>query len=174
MHKALCPKAYLPSIVDIRIEWLKGKGIKGVLLDLDNTIVRRDSYLFAADVLDYLEELYKQGYAVGILSNSGSKRVRTIAAQLALPAVENAGKPTARAFRLGMEMLGTKPEETLLVGDQIFTDVLGGNRAGLHTILVTPLPGKDFIGTRLITRPLERLILARLIKNKELIYGQLD
>ena len=174
MHKALYPKAYLPSLVDIRIDWLKGMGIKGVLLDLDNTIVRRDSYLFTADVLAYLEELHNQGFAVGILSNSGSKRVQTIAAQLALPAVENAGKPAARAFRLGMAMLGTKPAETLLVGDQIFTDVIGGNRAGLHTVLVTPLPGKDFIGTRLITRPLERMILAKLVKNKELTYGQLD
>lgn len=160
--------------MDIRIDWLREKGFKGILLDLDNTIIRRDSYSFSREVLQYIEELRGQGFAVGIVSNSRSRRVKIIAAQLGLPAVERAGKPAAGAFRRGMKMLGTKPEETVLVGDQIFTDVLGGNIAGLYTILVTPLAGKDFVGTRLITRPVERLVLARLRKNKGLAYGKLD
>lgn len=160
----------MPSVVDIRIDWLRDKGFKGVLFDLDNTIIRRDSYEFTREMLRYIEELRSQGFAVGLVSNSRSKRVKIIAEQLALPAVERAGKPRASAFRRGMKMLGTTPEETVLVGDQIFTDVLGGNLAGLHTILVTPLPGKDFVGTRLITRPLERLVLSRLRKLKGLYY----
>jgi len=109
-----------------------------------------------------------------LVSNSRSRRVRIIAEQLNLPAVVRAGKPALSAFRKGMKILGTKPEETVLVGDQIFTDVLGGNLAGVYTILVNPLPGKDFVGTRLITRPLERLVLARLSKYEGLAYGKLD
>jgi len=164
----------VPAVEDIKIDWLREKGFKGVLFDLDNTIIRRDSYQFTQEVLLYIEELRSQGFAVGLVSNSRTRRVRIIAGQLDLPAVERAGKPLLSAFRRGMEMLGTKPEETVLVGDQIFTDVLGGNLAGLHTILVKPLPGKDFVGTRLITRPLERLVLARLSKYKGLSYGKLD
>jgi HAD superfamily phosphatase (TIGR01668 family) len=174
LNNALYPKTYLPAVVDIRIDWLISKGFKGVLFDLDNTIIKRDSDEFTPEVRQYLDELRTRGFAVGILSNSRSGRVRQLAAVLSLPAIENAGKPLARAFRLGLQMLGTKAEETVLVGDQIFTDVLGGNLAGLHTILVTPLPGKDFIGTRLFNRNLEKLIMKRLQESKGLVYGKLD
>jgi predicted HAD superfamily phosphohydrolase YqeG len=70
--------------------------------------------------------------------------------------------------------MGTSARETALVGDQIFTDILGGNIVGLYTILVVPMQGKDFWGTRLITRHLEKIVLARLKKKPEVFHGNWD
>jgi len=170
----LFPKIYVPSITDIQVEWLKELGIKGVLFDLDNTIIRRDSYQFPPEVTSYICELRRHGLKVGIISNNRRKRVAAIAGLLEIPAIHRAVKPFVKSFRRAMKMLGTSAEETALVGDQIFTDILGGNLAGLHTILVVPMPGKDFWGSRLICRPLEKLVLARLSKYKEVVYVNRD
>jgi len=172
--KLLYPKIYVSSITDIQIEWLKELGIKGVLFDLDNTIIRRDSYQFPPEVSGYICELRRHGFKVGIISNNRRKRVVAIAGLLEVPSVHRAVKPWVKPFRRAMRMLGTSPEETALVGDQIFTDILGGNLAGLHTILVVPMEGKDFWGSRLICRPLEKLVLARLSKYKEVVYVDRD
>lgn len=160
MFKIFYPKTYVSSLVDIPIEWLKKKGIKGVLCDLDNTIIRRDAKQFSPEVIRYIGELRRQGFAVGIISNNMGRRVRAAAKLLNVPAVHRAAKPRGKPFRKALKMLGTSAEETVLVGDQVFTDILGGNRAGLHTILVLPMEGKDFWASRLVLRPLERLLLA--------------
>jgi len=172
--KVFYPKIYVSSVTDIQIEWLKELGIKGVLFDLDNTIIRRDSYQFPPEVSKYIDELRRYGFKMGIISNNRRKRVGAIAGLLNIPSVHRAIKPWVKPFRRALKMLGTSAEETALVGDQIFTDILGGNLAGLHTILVVPMQGKDFWGSRLISRPLEKLILTRLSKYTEVIYVNRD
>lgn len=174
MFKLLFPKIYVSSITDIQVEWLKELGIKGVLFDLDNTIIRRDSYRFPPEVASYICELRQHGLKVCIISNNRRKRVVAIAGLLEVPSIHRAVKPLVKSFRRAMKMLGTSAKETVLVGDQIFTDILGGNLAGLHTILVVPMQGKDFWGSRLICRPLEKLVLARLSKYKEVVYVNRD
>lgn len=129
---------------------------------MDNTIVRSDSNQFSPEVIRYINELRRHGLKVGIVSNNRRRRVSAIAASLNLPAIHRAIKPFSRPFRKALKMLGTSPEETALVGDQIFTDILGGNRMGLHTILVNPMEGKDFWGSRLISRQLEKLVLPKI------------
>jgi len=172
--KILYPKKYVSSILEIKPDMLKGLGIKGILFDLDNTIVPRDSDSFSPEVSEWLSKLRRRGFKLGIVSNNSRKRVGAIAGPMAMPAVYRAVKPWGRPFRRAMEMLGTSPQETALIGDQIFTDIFGGNLAGLYTILVVPMKGTEFWGTRLISRPLEKIVLARLKKCPEVFHGKWD
>lgn len=172
--KIFYPKIYVSSVTRIQIEWLKELGIKGILFDLDNTIIRRDSYQFSPEVAKYINGLQRHGFKIGIISNNRRKRVKAIAGLLQIPSIHRAVKPCVKPFRKALKMLGTSAAETALVGDQIFTDILGGNLAGLHTILVVPMQGKDFWGSRLVCRPLEKLVLARINKYPEVVYDQRD
>lgn len=174
MLKIFYPKMYVSSILEIKPALLKELGLKGIVFDLDNTIMRRDSVVFAPEILSFLSDLREQGFKLGIVSNNSRKRVGAVAGQMSLPAVCRAVKPLVRPFRRALKMMGTKPEETALVGDQIFTDILGGNLAGLYTVLVVPMEGKDFWGTRLIVRPLEKIVLARIKKSAGVLHGKRD
>ncbi|TEB06623.1 Pyrophosphatase PpaX [Pelotomaculum schinkii] len=174
MLKILYPKLYASSLVEIEPELLEKLGLKGILLDLDNTIVRRDSNRYSEEVGEWLRELRARGFRLGIVSNNSRQRVGAVARLLDLPAVHRAVKPLVSPFRRAMNMLGTKPAETALIGDQIFTDIFGGNLCGLYTILVVPLKGKEFWGTRLFSRPLEKIVLARLKRYPEVLHGRWD
>jgi len=94
------------------------------------------------------------------VSNNTDLRVKEIADRVNIPFIARAKKPRRRSFRKAMALMDTKPEHTAVVGDQIFTDILGGNRLGLFTVLVSPISRKEFIGTRLV-RILEKIILER-------------
>jgi HAD superfamily phosphatase (TIGR01668 family) len=172
--KIFYPKLYASSLVEIEPEFLEKLGLKGILLDLDNTIVRRDSNKFTKEVGEWLGEIRAHGFKLGIVSNNSRKRVSDVAGLLEIPAVHRAVKPLASPFRRAMNMLGTTPQETALIGDQIFTDIFGGNLCGLYTILVVPLEGKEFWGTRLFSRPLEKIVLARLKRYPEVLHGRWD
>jgi HAD superfamily phosphatase (TIGR01668 family) len=172
--KIFYPKLYSSSLVEIEPEFLEKLGLKGILLDLDNTIVRRESNRFSKEVEAWLVELRSRGFKLGIVSNNSRQRVGAVAGLLELPPVHRAVKPLVSPFRRAMKMLGTKPAETALIGDQIFTDILGGNLCGLYTILVVPLAGKEFWGTRLFSRPLEKIVLARLKRYPEVLHGRWD
>ena len=86
--------------------------------------------------------------------------MQQFASELGVIAAPRGGKPSNRAFQSALNVLNAASSNTLVIGDQIFTDILGGNRAGLYTILVDPIDDKEFIGTRL-TRLMERLIAGR-------------
>ena len=174
MLKKLYPRLYVSSILEINPGLLKSLRLKGVIFDLDNTIVRRDSLKIPPEVLKMILELRREGFKMGIVSNNSRRRVGAIAAEMEVPAVSLAVKPLVRPFRRALKLLDTSPAETALVGDQIFTDILGGNMAGLYTILVVPMKGKDFVGTRLISRHLEKMVLTRLKKKPEVYHGKWD
>ena len=157
----LQPKLFAESIKDISVEALFAQGKKGVLVDLDNTLTIWESEVLPPETVDWIGAAKKQGLKVCLLSNNKGERVKRIAAVLDIPYVDKATKPRRRAFRLGMETMGTQPAETAVIGDQIFTDVLGGNRLKLHTILVAPISTHEFAGTKLM-RILERAVLRRL------------
>ena len=166
MMKIFYPRCCFKSFLDVKPSFLKSLGIKAVLVDLDNTIVRRDAAQFTPQAREWVMSLLSEGLKVAIISNNSRRRVGHLARQVGVPAVHRAVKPLSAPFKKALALLGTKPGETALVGDQIFTDILGGNLAGLYTILVEPLPGKEFLGTRLINRPLEKLVLARIKKSR--------
>lgn len=162
-HYLLCPKLYIRSVFDLPINQLKECGIRGLIFDLDNTLLNWNAYDVTPEAEELFIHLEKAGFLSCLVSNNKRDRVEAVARVLDLPAISKARKPRRRAFRQALTTLGTTQEETAVVGDQLFTDVLGGNRLGLYTILVMPLSKTEFIGTRAIRR-LERFVLTRLIK----------
>ncbi len=161
MLEWLRPRLYLNRASDLDLDQLWSMGIRGIISDLDNTLVRWDASEAGLDLRHWLARLQKRGFKVCLVSNGRAARVAYFSAALGVPGISRARKPSRRAFREGMSTLGTAPHQTAVLGDQLFTDVLGGNRLGLYTILVPPLARREFLGTRLV-RIVERLVLTRL------------
>jgi len=156
----LCPKLYVDSLHDIQLSHLKDIGIKGIVFDIDNTVTMWGSNEISPITLKWLEDAKASGFSVCLLSNNRRTRIEDISRMLDIPSAKGF-KPFSAAFRSALAVLGTSPEETAIIGDQIFTDILGGNRAGLYTVLVQPVSTKEFVTTRLL-RGLERIVLKRL------------
>ncbi len=152
------PKQIYNSIFDIPLERLYRDGIRGVIIDLDNTLTEWNNPELSRQTVDWLQRAERIGLRLCFVSNNSDERVRRIAERVGVPFVARARKPRRRSFLRAMELMQTGKEETAVIGDQVFTDMLGGNRLGLLTILVTPISKKEFIGTRFM-RLLERLIL---------------
>jgi len=163
MLSKLCPNVRLSAVSDLTPDFLANRGIKGIIFDLDNTILPWKAKKMALEEIRLLEQLQAHGFKICVVSNARDKRVRSLLAPLGIPAISLARKPRRTPFRRALEILDTSAGETAVVGDQIFTDVLGGNRLGLYTILVAPVSRKEFIGTRIV-RMLEKRILKRMIK----------
>lgn len=163
MLKHLIPSLYVQSIFHIDLDALRAQGVKGIITDLDNTLVAWDSPYATPKLISWLDDVRDKGFQVCIVSNNKQVRVEEFARPLQLPSIYEARKPIRKSFRRALEILGTKPQETVVVGDQIFTDVMGGNRMGLYTILVVPVATKEWIGTKAL-RSMERIVLGRLRK----------
>ena len=163
MFKYLCPDLYIPRVLQIRPEMLEKMGIRGVICDMDNTIIPWDEDVLTEDILLWFESLKSAGLRICLLSNGLQSRVHKIAQILEIDGIPVAVKPRKVAFHKALEKLSVEKEEVVVIGDQIFTDILGGNRLGLKTILVQPLGEKEFFWT-LLVRHLERLVLRRLKK----------
>ncbi|MFZ5651209.1 MAG: YqeG family HAD IIIA-type phosphatase [Bacillota bacterium] len=158
--KLLYPKMYVPSVICIDPGELYSRGIRCVLFDLDNTVVPRDKTELSPEVSAWIKTLGENGIKACVVSNNGPGRVGRVTGIEDIPAVCRAVKPRKHPFRKAMNVLGVTAGETAVVGDQIFTDILGGNRLGLFTILVTPMPGREYWATEMINRRLERLVLS--------------
>lgn len=154
----LRPNRIYRSVLEIPLEDLLRAGIRGMIIDLDNTLTEWRNPVLSQETVAWLERAKNLGFRVCFVSNNSTRRVQEVAQRLGFPFVARAQKPRRRSFRHALEIMGTRAEETAVIGDQIFTDVLGGNRAGLYTILVAPISRREFFGTRLM-RLLERLIL---------------
>ncbi len=160
MRKLLVPDQQLDDIFEIDTGYLKSLGIRGIITDMDNTLVAWSDRTVYPRLAEWFARLKAEGFKLFIVSNNSEDRGAALARELDIPAIWYAIKPSRRAFRRAIEEMGLSPEETAVVGDQVFTDVLGGNRLGMHTILVTPISEKEFIWTRL-PRMLERILLGR-------------
>lgn len=166
MQSLLLPKLYVDSIHHIDLDDLKARGIDTIVTDLDNTLVPWAESEANPNMLAWLENVRARGFKICLLSNALEHRIAYFRQVMGVPGLSKASKPSRRAFLQALEMLGSQPAQTAMVGDQIFTDVLGGNRLGLYTILVLPLCQKEFIGTRLL-RLVERMILRNLVPTKK-------
>ncbi len=156
----LYPKAYLQSVKEITISFLKENKIKALILDVDNTILDFDKNI-PEGVKEWCEDLKKQGIKMCILSNTNQKeKVKMVAEKLELPYFYFATKPLKRGFKKAIKELNEKKENIAAVGDQIFTDVIGANHAKLYSILVKPIGQKDIFITR-IKRPLENYVIRK-------------
>ena len=162
-YDLLCPHLYLRSVFELPVDQLREQGIQGLIFDLDNTLLNWNMYEVTPEAKTLFTQLQEAGFRSCLVSNNKRDRVEAVAKVLGLPAISKARKPRRRAFRQAMVTLKTTKEETAVIGDQLFTDVLGGNRLGLYTILVVPLSNAEFIGTK-VMRSLERFVLTRLIQ----------
>ncbi len=157
MLENLYPDEYLDSAYEIEFDRLYGEGYRGIIFDVDNTLVphgapadERAIRLFA-----HLKEL---GYQCCLLSNNKEPRVKMFNDVVQVKYIFKAGKPKVSGYRQAMELMGTDADNTLFVGDQIFTDVYGANRAGIRTILTKPIHPKEEIQI-VLKRYLERIVL---------------
>lgn len=154
----LRPDLSVNSVCDLTPALLAARGVRGVMVDLDDTLVPSRETGLRREVAEWFAGLKRCGIPVVILSNGERKRVAHYAQALGVEGLALIGKPLPHAFRRGLALLGTAPQETAMVGDQLFTDVLGANLAGLISILVTPLSPGALLHTRLLRR-LEACIL---------------
>ncbi len=162
----LLPDMWVPSLSAVDFGELESRGIRGLLLDLDNTIVAWRAYDVPHAVKEWLAEAKKRGLKLCITSNTRSrKRLERLASELNLQFVRGVIKPRSGGFIRAMKEIGTEPSNTAVIGDQVFTDVLGGNRIGLLTILVRPIDKREFIGTK-ISRLMEKVLFRWLQKHK--------
>jgi HAD superfamily phosphatase (TIGR01668 family) len=155
-----CPHRMVDAVDQVQAAQLKAQGIRGVILDLDNTLVLWHQEEMTAEITAWLEDLKAAGLKLCILSNSvlGSRSQR-IAERIGCAFVRQAAKPSRQGFDKALRAMETTPAVTAIVGDQMFTDILGGNRSGIYTIMVKPMHKHEFPYTRYVSRPPEKLLL---------------
>ena len=150
---------YVSALPLVDVSELVGEGVRLVLLDRDNTCVPRDAKVPPAAVMEWLDRARDAGLTLCLVSNNfHSDQVRGSAEHMGMDVVDHAMKPLPIALRRAMRMEGFSPRETVMIGDQVFTDVVAGNLAGVLTILVRPQSRKDLWYTH-IFRVFERLAL---------------
>ena len=155
----LGPDRFAVRLHEISLEELAGRGIRGLIIDLDNTLLGFRETELAREHLAWVEEAHERGFKMVMVSNNFSERVRGIAAQLRIECVPNALKPLPFGFWRALRHLKLPHEHVAVVGDQLFTDVLGARLSGnLYTILTEPIESKDFPITMMF-RFFERLML---------------
>lgn len=157
MLERLYPREQRPSAYTLDYEGLRRRGFRGILFDIDNTLVPHGAPA-VPEAVELFRRLHALGFATCLLSNNHASRVEPFARAVDSDWICDAHKPAARGYREAMERMGTQPEDTLFVGDQLFTDVYGANRAGLYTILVSPIHPKEEIQI-VLKRKLERIVL---------------
>lgn len=158
MLERFFPKLFLDNIYAIDFDLLKAKSIKGLILDIDNTLV--PNYIKDADnaVVQWIERAKNAGLGVCIVSNASHKRVLRFNERLKIDVVHKASKPRKKGFLKAADIMKTIPSEIAVIGDQVFTDILGGNRLGMYTILVKPIDKNELFLIK-PKRWLEKIIL---------------
>ena len=143
MIKRLRPDLTVQNLEEVDCHKLRARGIRALLMDLDNTLVPWNSHDLAPETRLWLEEAKVCGLGLCLVSNAHSRRLERVLEGLDIPFVPKARKPRKAGFRNGLKMLHALPGETAIVGDQLFTDVLGGNRLGLYTIFISHYGGPE-------------------------------
>ena len=151
------PDEYLDSTYVIDFDALYRAGYRGVIFDIDNTLVPHGAPADerARVLFGHLKEI---GFDCCLLSNNQLPRIELFNQDIHVKFIENAHKPSVKNYRKAMQMMGTNTENTLFVGDQLFTDVYGARRTGIHSILVKPIHPKEEIQI-VLKRYLERIVL---------------
>ena len=151
------PKEFVTSVFEITPEKLSNLGIKGIITDLDNTLVEWDRPDATEEIAQWLKEMHAAGIQVIIASNNHEERVKRFAAPLGIPFIYRAKKPLGAAYYAAMKEIRLKSNEVAMVGDQLLTDIMGANRLKLYTFLVRPVAESDGFVTR-FNRFIERRV----------------
>lgn len=157
MLKSFYPSQRMNSVYEIDFSAFYQKGYRGVIFDVDNTLVPHNA---PADekAKALFETLRQLGYGRCLLSNNKEPRVKLFSEAVGAAYIFKAGKPSVRGYEAAMKKMGTDHSNTLFVGDQLFTDVYGANRTGLYSILVNPIHPKEEIQI-VLKRKLEWIVL---------------
>ena len=157
MLEQFFPDALSDSIYDIDFKKLYHMGYRGVLFDIDNTLTEHGAPA-TASVIHFFENLRAIGFTTCLVSNNKAPRILPFAKEVNSYYVCDAKKPRKKGYLAGIEKMGIKKKETLMVGDQIFTDIWGANNAGVYSVLVDPISPKEEIQI-VIKRFFERIVL---------------
>jgi hypothetical protein len=157
MFQRFFPDEYLDSTYGIDFEELYREGYRGLLFDIDNTLVPHGA---PADdrAIALFARLRNLGFKSCFLSNNQRERVASFNEAIGEQFIENAHKPSTRNYLKAMELLGTDKSNTIFIGDQLFTDIYGAKRAGIRNILVKPIHPKEEIQI-VLKRRLEKIVL---------------
>lgn len=163
--KMIYPKEYFNSVKEISIDILEKNNIKGLILDVDNTLIDFNRKM-PKGVENWVQNMKNFGIKFCILSNSNNiEKVGKVAEKLQIPFIHFAKKPLKSGFKKAQKVLGVEESKIAVVGDQIFTDVVGANLSKMFSILVKPIDEKDYLITR-IKRPIEKMIIYSYFKRK--------
>lgn len=157
MFDIFFPDEYVDSAYEIDYEMLYKKGIRAVIYDIDNTLVPHGAKADERSV-KHFDKMRQIGYRCMLLSNNKEPRVKMFYDDVHVPYIYDAGKPAAKNYIRAMEEMGVTREETIFVGDQLFTDILGAKRCGIKTYLVKPIHPKEEIQI-VFKRKLEKIVL---------------
>lgn len=160
----LYPNKYFDKITDISVQFLNKNNIKALILDVDNTLIDIDKKMI--DKLEeWVDKMKENNIKLYVLSNSNKlEKVKQVSDKLKLEYSHFGMKPLKRGFKKALKILNEKPENVAVIGDQIFTDVLGANRCKMFSILVKPIDEKD-IWITVLKRPIENRIIERYKKS---------
>lgn len=165
MVKLFYPYEYVPDVFSIDYKKLYLQGYKGIIFDIDNTLVHHgDNSTLEIDNL--FREIHNTGFKTLLLSNNSEERILRFIENIDTIYIHEAEKPKTKGYKQAMKMLELEPSKVLFIGDQIFTDILGANLCNINNILVKfiQLPEETKIGKR---RQLEKLIIHLYMKNKK-------
>ncbi|MBX6350492.1 MAG: YqeG family HAD IIIA-type phosphatase [Clostridia bacterium] len=158
------PDFVYPDLFSVDLGALRRRGVRALCVDLDNTLVPWNGPPDER-ALAWLDRARSFGFRVALVSNNSRRRTAEFARRTGLPIVAPAQKPRRAGIRRALALLGTPPEEAAVIGDQLWTDVWGGNRAGCTTVLVRPVDRREFAGTR-VARLVEAAVLAWLSRSE--------
>ncbi len=155
--KRFFPKKYVRSVYSVNFKRYYKQGYRGILFDVDNTLVPH-GHKADDKPINFFKKLKNMGYEVCLISNNNEERVKPFADAVNAPFICDAHKPSTKSYIDAMELMKTDMNETIFVGDQVFTDVFGGNRANMYTILVRPIHQKEEIQI-VLKRYLEKIVM---------------
>ena len=133
------PDRQVDSVRELTPAFLRKLGKDTILFDIDNTLVAHDIPAPTPEVLNFFKKFTEEGIKIALLSNNSKERVDKFCSDLDIICLFRAWKPLKKGFRQILRQLGSTPESTVVAGDQLFTDIWGGNRLGCYTVLVTPI-----------------------------------
>ena len=162
LHRRLmifCPRLFCERVTEVTVADLQKMGVKAALLDLDNTLVGWQRHDVPDEIRQWLIDLKAADIKLCLISNTRfGRRLRALSEELDIPYVRRAWKPRKSGFLRAMRELGVDPQSTVMLGDQMFTDILGANRVGVYSIMVRPMARREFAGTK-ISRIAERFLM---------------
>ena len=160
MKFTFVPEYYFETFDKASAEFLLSIGVKGIVLDVDNTLEPYENPTPGAHVVAWLESLKAVGISAAIVSNNGGERINLFNKELGLPAYYKAKKPFKKNVLNAIQDMGTDKSNTILMGDQVFTDVWAAHNTGLKALLVPPIKDKTDVLTR-FKRLLEKPVLKK-------------